>query len=76
MGLFGGGPKAPSIPNAPPAAHPPTLGSSEVQLAGIQARQKAIAQEGEGFDNTIFTSPQGTQTPGEQPPKPPSTLLG
>lgn len=61
--------------NAPPPAmaHPPTLGSTQVALSGIEARQRAAAEEGEGFDNTIKTSAQGAQTPGT---KAPSTLLG
>ena len=73
MGLFGGGPKPLGIPAAPPMAHPPILGSSEVQLAGIQARQKALAAEGEGFDNTIDTSPQGVKPAAS---KNSGTLLG
>lgn len=67
---------SPSLPKnspPPPMAHPPTLGSTEVVLSGIEARQRAAAEEGEGFDNTIKTSPQGAQTPGT---KAPTTLLG
>lgn len=71
--LFGGKPREPGVPMPPPAAHPPTLGSSQVALAGLQAKQKAAAAEGEGFDNTVGTSPGGLK---EQPTTQKATLLG
>ncbi len=66
-------PAQPSLSPPPPMAHPPTLGSASVALTGLEARQRAAAEEGQGFDNTIQTSPQGVKTPTT---KPPATLLG
>lgn len=74
MGLFGN-PGVPHVPLPPPAAHAPTLGNSTLQLIGLQARQRARAAEGQGFDNTIQTSPQGVTGQGTAN-GPPSTLLG
>lgn len=68
---FGKPPTPPSVSMPPPAAHPPTLGSSEVALAGSLQKQKAAAAEGLGMDNTVLTSTQGTSTPQTK-----STLLG
>lgn len=72
MGLFPK-PRVPTINMPPPAAHPPTMSTSEVQLAGIQARQRARAAEGKGLNDTIKTSPQGVSQPSSGAP---STLLG
>lgn len=66
-------PSLPNLSSPPPQAHPPTFGSATVALTGLEARQRAAAEEGQGFDNTIQTSPQGAQTPGT---KAPATLLG
>ena len=56
-------PKPPGTPPIPPAAHPAILGSNQTALAGQNARTVAAAAEGQGFDNTIQTSPQGLQPP-------------
>lgn len=72
MGMFSG-PKTPYVPLPPPAAHPPTMGSAQIALAGIQSRQRARAEEGAGFADTIKTSPQGVTQPATSAP---ATLLG
>lgn len=66
-------PAQPTLSPPPPSAHPPTFGSAAVALTGLEARQRAAAEEGQGMDNTIQTSPQGVQTPST---KAPATLLG
>lgn len=66
-------PSPPSIAMPPPAAHPPTLGSANVALAGAAAKMRAAAAEGAGFDNTVATSPQGLSKPANTAP---ATLLG
>lgn len=72
MGLFGT-PGTPHYYQPPPTAYPPNIGSSTIALAALEARQWARQQEGQGFDNTIKTSPQGvTSSPGQAP----TTLLG
>lgn len=76
MGAIGkmfSGPSSPSISMPPPAAHPPTLGSQQVALAGLAARQKAAAAEGMGFDSTEVTGPAGTKAPQNEQK---ATLLG
>lgn len=70
---LGGSPKVPSVTMPPPAAHPPTLGSTQSALTAEQSKQKAAAAEGAGFDNTIGTSPQGLKT---TPKTTKATLLG
>lgn len=72
-GLFGGKPREPGVPMPPPAAHPPTLGSSQVALSGLEAGKKAAAAEGAGFDDTLETSGQGLK---ETPTTQKATLLG
>jgi len=69
--LFSGPPKAPSAPIPPPAAHPATLGSTQVQLQGQSSLKAGAAAEGQGFDDTIKTSPQGLKAPNTA-----KTLLG
>ena len=69
---FGGGPKPPPLALPPPAAHPPTLGSAFSAIATQASNNAAKAAEGEGFDNTIKTSPQGASAPSTAP----VTLLG
>lgn len=59
-------PQPPSVPMPPPAAHPATLGSAQIQLA--QGNSKG---GGQGFDNTLKTSPGGLEAP-----KTAKTLLG
>lgn len=66
-------PKPPSIPMPPPAAHPPSLGSSQEALTNIDARKRAASAAGMGFDNTIATSPEGVTT---KPTTARATLLG
>lgn len=68
-----GSPKPPSLSMPPPMAHPPTLGSTQIALAGLQARQRALAAEGEGDNSTVETGPEGLQ---EQANTAKSTLLG
>lgn len=65
-------PKAPGIPMPPPAAHPATLGSAQLALTGLEARQRATKEEGGGFNNTLATGPQGVKS--ENTSK--ATLLG
>ena len=57
-----GSPKPPQVQMPPPAAHPPTLGSSQA-LSVAGAKNAAIAAEGMGADSTVKTSPQGDLTP-------------
>lgn len=71
--LGGSTPSAPGIQMPPPAAHPPTLGSTQTALAGQTAKEKAAVAEGMGADNTIATGPQGTTT---APNTAKATLLG
>ena len=70
---FGGGskPQPPQMP--PPAAHPPTLGSAYSAIATQATNNAAKAAEGQGFDNTIKTSPQGDKN---TPNTARTTLLG
>lgn len=49
------------VPMPPPAAHPQTLGSSAVAMAGAQNAAQAAKAEGMGFDNTVLTSPEGVR---------------
>lgn len=59
-GLFGGNITTPPPPPAPPpAAAPPTYATSIVQAGAQGAKQRMGAAAGAGFDNTIFTTPQG-----------------
>lgn len=62
----------PGVPMPPPAAHPATMGSAQLALTGLEARQRASAQEGKGFDNTLQTGPEGVKS--ENTTK--ATLLG
>ena len=73
MGFGSKPPSGAALSMPPPAAHPPTLGSTNIALAGIAAKERAAAAEGMGFDQTIKTSPQGLKTP---PLTAPATLLG
>jgi hypothetical protein len=52
------GPKAPPPPIPPPTA--PTLASNQISQAMAAERAAAAAASGQGFDNTILTSSQGT----------------
>lgn len=70
---FGGGPKPGPLSLPPPAAHPPTLGSAFSAIATQASNNAAKAAEGQGFDDTIKTSPQGDKTP---PSTAKVTLLG
>lgn len=59
-------PKAPTPtmpPLPPPAAHPATLGSLSVQLAGDKSNKGAAAAEGLGANDTVKTTPQGLEAP-------------
>lgn len=73
MGMFGAQQKPGNLPLAPAASHPPGLGSSEITLAGIEARQRAAKAEGMGLDDTVKTSPEGLRQPSG---KTQQTLLG
>lgn len=66
-------PKAPPVKMPPPAAHPPTLANASVQAAGRNAKTIAAAAEGQGFGDTVKTSPQGDLQPA---PVAKNTLLG
>lgn len=70
---FGGGPKPSPLALPPPSAHPPTLGSAFSSIATQASANAAKAAEGQGFDNTIKTSPQGDTS---KPDTAPVTLLG
>lgn len=59
-------------PAIPPAAHPAVLGSATSALAGQNAKAAAGAAEGQGFDNTIQTTPKGLEAPSTAK----ATLLG
>jgi hypothetical protein len=51
-------------PPPPPPPAPPTLADSSVQAVGANARNAAAAAAGgQGFNNTIATSPQGAPNP-------------
>ena len=63
MGIFGGMPRAQGIPLPPPAAHPATLASTSIALAGQNAKTAGAAAEGIGSNDTIKTSPQGLVEP-------------
>lgn len=65
-------PKPPSVQLPPPSAHVPTLGSASAQSAAARASSAATDAEGQGFDDTVKTSPQGLKPP--QTAK--TTLLG
>ena len=59
-------PKAPTPtmpPLPPPAAHPATLGSTEIQLSGQNSKKGAAVAEGMGANDTVKTSPQGLDAP-------------
>lgn len=59
-----GGPKAPAAPlQPPPAANPAVLGSAQTALAASNTKKAGAVAEGQGFDNTIETSPQGLKPP-------------
>ena len=77
MGFLGGGaptiPAIPAIPAAPPAAAPATLASAQVASTAANSRQRALSAAGQGFANTIGTTPQGLSTP---PKTGETTLLG
>ena len=64
-------PKMPPMP--PPAAHPATLASTSVALAGTNAKAAGAAAEGIGSNDTIKTSPQGLVAPASTAK---ATLLG
>ncbi len=68
-----GKPSVPGIKMPPPAAHPATLGSTSVALAGHNAKVAAEAAEGLGVGGTVKTSTQGDLTPA---PTAKNTLLG
>lgn len=62
-GLFGGStPSAPALPAVPPSAAPATLASAATSGAMQNSRARAVGALGQGFDNTIATSPLGTST--------------
>lgn len=69
---FGGAPKPIAPQQPPPAANPAVLGSAQVALAASQSKKAGAVAEGQGFDNTVMTSPQGLKAP--QTAK--TTLLG
>lgn len=73
MGIFGGFPKPQGIPAIPPAAHPATLASTSVALAGHNAKAAGAAAEGAGSNATIKTSGRGLT---ETPTTAKATLLG
>lgn len=67
MGLFGGNDAPvmmqqapPPPPPLPPAAHPATLASGDVQAVAAKARARAQAANGAGFENTKLTKPGAT----------------
>lgn len=63
MGTLFNPPHPPSVPLPPPAAHPATLGTNQVVLAGQNAKTAAAALEGMGADNTVKTSAEGLTQP-------------
>lgn len=73
MGIFGGFPQPKGLPTPPPAAHPPTLASTSVALAGNNAKTAGAAAEGAGKSGTVKTSPQGDL---QNPATAKATLLG
>ena len=50
----------PAPPPPPPSANPPMYASSGVQASAAGAKQRMQAAAGAGFENTLFTGPQGT----------------
>ncbi len=70
MPLFGG-PKVPSIPAVPPAAHPATMANPSAVASGANVKGRALA--GAQAAGTSFTGGEGLT----QPPKTSgNTLLG
>lgn len=64
MGFLMPKPPTPTMPPLPPpSAHPATLGSQAVQLAGDSAKKSAAVAEGKGMSDTIQTTPQGLEAP-------------
>lgn len=61
MGFGAGSP--PSLPATPPSAAPASLASAATSGAMQNARTRGAAALGQGFDNTIATSPLGTAAP-------------
>lgn len=65
-------PAPPPPPPPPPAAHPATAASGAVQSSADQQRRRAQAAAGQGFSDTLKTSPTGTAAPSTAK----ATLLG
>jgi hypothetical protein len=61
FGLGGNAPPPPPPVTPPPA--PPTMASASVQAASEQAGLAAAAASGQGFGDTLKTSPLGAKTP-------------
>ena len=51
----------PAPPPPPPAAAPATYASGATQSAAQGAQNRMKAAAGAGFENTLFTNPQGVQ---------------
>ena len=51
----------PAPPPPPPAAAPATDASGATQSAAQGAQNRMKAAAGAGFENTLFTNPQGVQ---------------
>jgi hypothetical protein len=49
----------PAPPPPPPAATPPIYAGSDVQSSAAGAKRRMQAAAGAGFENTLFTGPQG-----------------
>ncbi len=65
-------PGVPKVPAVPPSANPATLANAATSGAFINSKAKAAGAIGQGFDNTIATSPLGTSAPNTAK----GTLLG
>ena len=59
MGFFGG----PKMSAVPPPPIPASVASASAQQSGAQLAAAAAAAEGQGFGNTLETSPEGAKPP-------------
>lgn len=65
-------PGVPKVPAVLPMANPASLANAATSGASINSKAKAAGAIGQGFDNTIATSPLGTGAPNTAK----GTLLG
>ena len=54
---------APKLAPPPPPPTPPTMASPIVQESASQTAARAAAAEGQGFNDTVKSSPEGAPAP-------------